>query len=150
MRERYDFETDLDDGALVTLVRAVYADESDAEIADRLGVSPETVVDARLDVHLVRDADREGPVAFDRLRRLVAEGATLEACVEEFDADRDTLARLRRVALADRESTRANDRFRDEFEELLTDAALSTQHAKDAHEDGLEEATEDMETDVAF
>jgi hypothetical protein len=153
MRDRYDFRTDLDDEALVALVRGVYAGEDDDALAADLGVDPETVRTARLDLHLVRSADREpqeASVSFDRLRRLVAEGASLDDCVAEVDADRATVARLRAVALADRQSTRANDRFRDEFEELLTDAALQTSHAEGAHEDGLREATEDMETDVAF
>jgi hypothetical protein len=153
MRDRYDFRTDLDDEALVALVRGVYAGEDDDALAVDLGVDPETVRTARLDLHLVRSADREpqeASVSFDRLRRLVAEGASLDDCVAEVDADRATVARLRAVALADRQSTRANDRFRDEFEELLTDAALQANHAEGAHEDGLREATEDMETDVAF
>lgn len=154
MRDRYEFRTDLDDETLVALVRGVYAGEDDDALAADLEVDPETVRTARLDLHLVRPADREPPdeasVSFDRLRRLVAEGASLDDCVAEVDADRATVARLRAVALADRQSTRANDRFRDEFEELLTDAALQASHAEGAHEDGLREATEDMETDVAF
>ena len=42
------------------------------------------------------------------------------------------------------------NRFRDEFAELLTDEAISDRMAQDAREDGLREATEDMETDVSL
>jgi len=45
-------------------------------------------------------------------------------------------------------STRANDRFRDEFRDLLTDADIEGSHAETARNDGLEEATKDMETDT--
>jgi hypothetical protein len=68
----------------------------------------------------------------------------------DAEIDRETVARYRRVAEADVESIRASDRFRDEFEELLTDAELSARLARDAREDGLQEATEDIETDVSL
>jgi hypothetical protein len=43
-----------------------------------------------------------------------------------------------------------NHRFRDAFADLLTDADLSARLAEDARRDGLEEATEDIETDVSL
>jgi hypothetical protein len=43
-----------------------------------------------------------------------------------------------------------NDRFRDEFRTLLTDADIEDAHAATARDDGLREATEDIETDVSL
>jgi hypothetical protein len=120
MRERYDFATALDADAYVRLIRGFYDGADDAHLAERLGEDVETVVAARLDCHLVRDADQGN------------EGV-----------------RARAVA-AEREATRANDRFRDAFADLLTDADLTCRLASDSREDGLTEATEDIETDVSF
>jgi len=185
MREQYDFSTELDDEALETVVRRFFEGDppDDTALADELGVDDGTAFRARMDLHLVRPADREAPFDLDVLRRLVVAGADLDTCVRVLNGDVDavaeadldvdvtlegprtdagdveedgvdvaeaTVARYRRVVEADVESTRANDRFRDEFEELLTDAELSNQLARDAREDGLREATEDIETDVSF
>lgn len=150
MRERYDFETDLDTDALSRVVRGFYDDDTDEAIADDLAVDAETVRTARLDLHLVREADREAPFAFDRLRRLLAEEVPIEERADRLDSAVETVRRYSAVAAADRRSTRANDRFRDAFTELLTDAELTDQLAADAREDGLREATEDIETDVSF
>jgi len=150
MREQYEFNTALDTDALVAVLRGFYDGDDDATIAARLECQPATIRTARLDLHLVRDEEREAPFEFERLRRLLAEGVSPEERAEQLDVSVETVRRYSEVAAADRRSTRANDRFRDEFAELLTDADLTTQLAADAREDGLEEATEDIETDVDF
>lgn len=150
MREQYTFETELDTDSLLGVLRRFYDDESDEAIADALDCDPETVREARLDLHLVRETDREAPFEFDQLRRLLAEDVPLAERAEQLGVDVDVAAEYSAVAAADRRSTRANNRFRDEFAELLTDAELTGQLAADTREDGLEEATEDMETDVSF
>ena len=152
MRERYAFETDLSTDELRRLVCGYFDGDDDAALADELDADAETVFAARMDLHLVREADRDAPFDFDRLRKRLAEDADADgaALAAALDADAETVAHYRRVAAAERESTRANDRFRDEFAELLTDSDLSARLASDAHEDGLREATEDMETDVSF
>ena len=154
MREKYAFETDFGDDALQRLVYGYFDGASDAELADELGTSEERVFAARMDLHLVREEDQDVPFDADRLRERLDESggdgpddATLAA---EFDADEERVARYRRVAEAEAEATRANGRFRDELAELLTDSDLSAHLAADAHEDGLREATEDMEVDVSF
>jgi hypothetical protein len=116
MRERYDFDTDLDTGAYVTLIRGFYAGDDDDALADGLELGRETVVRARLDCHLVREDDDETPA----------------------------------VAASRERAVRANHRFRDGFAELLTDDDLSDRLARDSREDGLREATEDIETDVSL
>lgn len=150
MRERYEFAVDLDTDALVRVAEGFFAGASDEALAADLDVDPETVFRARMDLHLVGDADLDAPVDRDALRALVVEGADLDACVAALDADRETVARARRVVRAQLASTRANGRFRDAFAERLTDADLSTRLASDAREDGLAEATADLETDVSF
>ena len=150
MSDRYEFDSNLGEAALLTVVRTFYDGADDETIADELGVDEAAVVTARLDLHLVRESDCDAPFDFDALQRLVADGADLGEMAAELDADRETVARYRRVAETEAEATRANDRFRDEFAELLTDSDLSGRLARDAREDGLEEATEDIETDVSF
>lgn len=152
MRERYAFGTDLDDDALVRVARAFFAERDDAAVADDLGVDPATVTRARFDLHLVDDADREPPAGVDlaALRRRVVAGDDLADVAAAFDADPDDLADAYRAAVADVQARRANGRFRDELAEALTDADLATRLASDVREDGLREATEDLETDVSF
>jgi hypothetical protein len=149
MRDRYDFRTDLDAESYRLLVRGFHDDEGDEAIAERLGVPVGTVVDARLDLHLVRDADRDHP-DFEAIRDRIVDGAGDESIAADRDVDAETVARVRRVVDSEREATRANDRFRDAFAELLTDVDLTGRLASDSREDGLEEATEDIETDVSL
>jgi hypothetical protein len=165
MRERYEFETDLDDDALVRLVREFYAEgtdgtdgtdgtngveDADEALAAALDVDAEAVFTARMDLHLVRPADRDAPVEYEALRRRVVDGERDVAIASALDADPAVVAHYRRVVETDLESTRANDRFRDGFEAVLTDSELTGRHARDAREDGLREATEDIETDVSL
>jgi len=75
---------------------------------------------------------------------------SIDERADELGVDEGTVRRYGAVVEADLESTRANDRFRDGFRELLTDSDIEGPLASEAREDGLEEATEDMETDVAF
>ena len=150
MRERYEFDSSLSDGELVDVVRCHFDGAADDAIADHLGVGREEVFRARMDLHLVTDGDRDAPFELETLRRLYADEASMTERIETLDADEETVRRYSTVVDAEMESTRANDRFRDEFRELLTDADIEGPLAQDAHEDGLEEATEDIETDVSF
>lgn len=176
MRERYEFDAGLDDDAYERVVYGYFDDAldgfvdadhertddheranddhgfdpRDAAIAAELGTDPETVRDARLDLHLVDDADRDAPFEYAELKRLLAADRSVAECARELGIDADTVDRYVDVARADAESIRANDRFRDEFRDLLTDAEIEGSHASDAREDGLEDATEDIETDVSL
>ncbi len=167
MCDRYDFRTDLDVGAYARVARGHFTeDESDAEMAADLDVGAETVRTARFDLHLVAGADREAPFEYDRLKRLVTEGDEVDvlagpsengtdadpvaAFATELGVDAETVRRYLPVACADLASTRANHRFRDEFRDLLTDAEIEGAYAADARDDGLREATEDIETDVSL
>ena len=150
MRNRYSFETELDDETLVRIVQGFYTDRSDREIAAELGADAETVLNARLDLHLVSEADRNAEFELDELRRLIVEDVPLTERADKLDITEETAKHYSKIVEADLRSTRANDRFRDEFAELLTDSDLTGQLARDARKDGLKDATEDIETDVSF
>ncbi|GAB3678122.1 conditioned medium-induced protein 4 [Halopiger thermotolerans] len=146
MRERYEFETDLSNDELIELAEAFYEDESDEEIAEDLGVDADEVFEARMSLHLVRDDDAD-EVDLTAIRGREEDDATL---AEEYGVSEDQIRRYRRVAAAEDQSRTANDRYRDEFDSILADAELSEQMTTDVREDGLEDATEGMETDVDF
>jgi hypothetical protein len=148
MRERYDFQSGLDDPALARTVLGFYAGADDAELADTLDVDEATVFTARMDLHLLRDADRDPPFPFDDLRELVVADVPLDERAERLEAGEETVEQYSQAVAADLRSTRANHRFVDAFTELLTDAELSESHAADARESGLEEAAEDIETNT--
>ena len=150
MQEQYQFDSTLERDELCRLVRGFHDDETDEELAETLGCEPSEVRTARLDCHLIRESDRDAAFEFEELRRLLAEEVSVEERAERLGVSVETAASYSEVAAADRRSTRANNRFRDEFAELLTDAELTDQLAANAREDGLQEATEDIETDVSF
>lgn len=151
MRERYDFETSLSDSDLVTVVRRYYAGDSDAEIARELGeASAEAVSRARLDLHLLRDADTDAPFEIDDLRALLDDDASVADAAAELDASESAVRRYRRVIVAQNEARTVNHRYTDEFENVLHDRELSDQMTREIQQDGLDDATEGMETNVSF
>ncbi|MFP8953293.1 conditioned medium-induced protein 4 [Natrialbaceae archaeon A-arb3/5] len=146
MRERYEFETSLSDDDLIAVAKAFYEDETDAEIADELGVDSDAVFEARMSLHLVAEDDAD-EVDLVAIRDREEDDAAL---ADEYDVSEAEIGRYRRVAEAQDESRTANDRYRDEFDSVLADAELSERLTTDVREDGLEDATEGMETDVDF
>lgn len=147
MRERYAFGTDWDDESYRRLVRGFFEGESDTTLAGALGTDETEVFQARTDLHLLRETDAEFPFELRELRQLrtTEEDVNLAA---ELDADVATIERATDVIDTQDEARTANDRFRDEFEEIVTDGDLSNRLARDVQEDGLEEATEGMENDI--
>lgn len=150
MRERYAFESGLDDEDLVRIVEAYYDGADDEAIAAAVDADRETVFAARMDLHLVREGDREAPFAYDELRRLVVEGVPVAERADRLETTEAMVEHYSQVVHADLRSTRASDRFTDEFAQLLTDQDLQQDHAGETREDGLKEATEDIETDVSL
>lgn len=150
MRERYEFASGLDDESLREVVRGYYEGRSDEELAAALDADEEEIFDARMDLHLVRETDEDAPFDLDDLRSMAATDVPMDERVEQLSADEDTVRHYAEVVEARRESTRANDRYRDEFRDLLTDSDIEGRLARDAREDGLREATEDLEVDTAF
>ena len=146
MRERYAFDTSLSNEDLIAVAKAFYEGDSDDDIAADLGVDQADVFEARMSLHLVGEDDAD-EVDLAAIRNRDEDDATL---ADEYDVSPAQIRRYRRVAAAEDESRAANDRYRDEFDSLLADADLSERMTTDVREDGLEDATEGMETDVDF
>jgi hypothetical protein len=156
LRDRYGFETALSDETLVDVVRCFYDGQDDEAIGVDVGraanpgeeLDTATVFRARMDLHLVRGADLpDGDPARELLRDVHADG--VDAVADALDVDHGTASRYVRALDAREESRGANDRYRDAFEDALTDAGLTT-NLDSAREDGLDEATAGMEVDVDF
>lgn len=150
MRDRYEFETDLDDGDLVSVVRGFYAGRSDGAIADELGVEADTVARARLDLHLIRDADTDAPFDIERLGELIEIGASIDEAAQDLDVSPGTVRHYRAVLAARHETRAAGRRYRSQFVDAIPAAGLDETLTGGIMEDGLEDATEGMETDVSF
>ncbi|RXK50151.1 conditioned medium-induced protein 4 [Halorientalis pallida] len=152
MRERYDFATDLDDDALVTVVRGFYDGADDAAIAEPLDETSDEVFRARMDLHLLDDEDTAFPFALSDLRdaRADADDPDTAALADTLDADPETVERALAAASAQEAIRRVSGRFQSQFEDAIPDAALSIQLTEAAQESGLEEAAEDIETDTKF
>ncbi len=143
MRDTLDFESSLSVDELTMLVERFYSEDSDAEIADELGVDADTVTEARLDLHLLRAADTDAPL--DRVRDT---DDSVEDLADELGVDEGTIRHYQRVVETREERRRLNDRYRAEFENALQDRELSERLTSSVHEDGLEGATEGQETDI--
>lgn len=147
MCEEYDFETDWSTEDYRRLVRAFFEEDAD-DLAAALDADETEIFRARMDLHLLREDDDEFPFELRDLRERFEAGATPAEVAAAFGVEEATVRRARRVQRAREEARTANDRYRDEFEELVADGDLSTQLARDAQKDGLEEATEGMENDL--
>jgi hypothetical protein len=149
LADRYDFDTAFETETYVDLVRGFYDEGSDEAIAEELGVSADEVFRARMDLHLFRGDDTAAPFDIGELRRRRRE-ADDAALAAEFGVDEPTLAHYRRVVDAQDAARAANHRYRTEFDEICTDAAISGSLTESVTDDGLDEAAEDIETDVSF
>lgn len=149
MRERFDFETTLSDEQLCTVIKSFYDGQSDDAIATTLDVATADVVTARMDLHLVRDADTAG-VDASALRARLETDEALGAIAADIDADPETVERAVRAVRAENRSRLVSQRFRTEFEEILTDADIAVRLTADVQDDGLDGATEGLEVDVDF
>lgn len=160
IRERFPFRTDLDDEQLATVVRAYFEGETDDAIAEHLGVDPATVRAARLDCHLQRESDVPESVDLDALRERVDDPTETEmpsdsALAAALSADPEAVGRARHVLATRGRARSVSHRFRSEFEDVIADAGLSNRMTESVHEDGLDEATEDIgslesDADVGF
>jgi hypothetical protein len=150
LRGKFEVRTSLDDEQLCRLVRAFYAGDDDETIAAELGCSDGEVFRTRMDLHLVCEEDLPG----ERLQSAVratepdATETATEELAAEFGVEATTVERAREAVAAVDRSRRVSQQFRTEFEETLTDADLSVQFTADAHEDGLEDATDGAEVDL--
>ncbi|MEF8871582.1 MAG: conditioned medium-induced protein 4 [Haloarculaceae archaeon] len=149
MREQFDFQTSLATDELCTIVTEFYDGESDDGIATVLKIPRDLVFDARMDLHLVRDEDT-GDIDTTALRARLAADEPVGAVVADLDAKPGTVERAVRAVRAENRSKRVSQRFRTEFEEILTDADIADHLTADVQDDGLDDATEGLEVDVEF
>jgi len=149
MREQFDFRSGLDDDRLRQVVAGYYDGESDDEIANRIGADDGAVVGARHDLHLLRDRETDAPFDLAKLRALLDEPLDDGEIADRLGVSTATAREYCRVVETRDEIRSVNGRFTDEFAELLTDADLQG-HTEDVADDGLDEATDGMETDVSF
>jgi hypothetical protein len=147
IREKFGFETDLSDEQRRLVLEGFYDGASDAELAESLGTDTETVFRARMDLHLVRDAEPELDDAAVRTVRDRPDASAAELA-ETVGSTADEIRRCRAVLEVQDRSRRVSQRFRTTFEEILTDVELTGGLTADPHEDGLDEATEGAETEV--
>lgn len=150
MRERYEFRTDLSDAELRVVVRGFFEDEADTAIAEDLGVSRRAVVRARLDLQLLRESYTDAPFDVDAFQDMLVDEQSTSDIADAFDVSESTVRRYRDVVEARNEARRVSDRYRREFEETLPETALSARHTDQVKQDGLEEATEGMETNLSM
>ncbi|MCT9094739.1 transposase [Haloarchaeobius sp. HME9146] len=152
LRERYEFRTDLDDGELCTLVRRFHEGANDTELADELDVSRHTAFRARMDLHLLREGDLDASFDLTTLRERLESGEPLAEVAEDVGVSESTLRRYRDAVAARDQSRAANDRYRDEFASILSDADISGHLTEQVRETGLKDATEDAEpeSNVSF
>ncbi|WP_227353171.1 conditioned medium-induced protein 4 [Haladaptatus salinisoli] len=152
MRERYAFDTALSDEELVTVVRRFYAGNDDEEIADELGggADEQTVARARIDLHLFRESDDDAPFDVAEFRSLLADDTPTAECAAELGVGESTVRRYRRIAEAKDAARTVNRQYTNEFENILQDREISDQMTRDIQKDGLDDATEGMETNVSF
>jgi len=157
MAREYGFDTPLSTDQRCRLVRAFYAGEDDETVAEALGCSSEVVFRARMELHLVRDTDRNEALEeriHDSRGTPAAEGepelpADVETeLVEAFG--REELDRVLAVLGALERSRRSSHRYRAAFEAALTDEDLTDRLSTDTLEDGLEDATDGAEVEVEF
>lgn len=150
MEEEMGFDTTLSTEDLVTVVERYYEGDSDQEIAAALGDESleRTVARARLDLHIVRDADREAPFSLDELREQLAADESVQSIAEALDTSPTEVRFYRRVIETEQERRRVADRYREAFEDALQDRDLAERLTSSVEETGLEEATADQEVDV--
>ncbi len=149
MRDDLPFDTDLSIDEYESVVRGFYDDTGDTAIADRLAIDQETVLEARHDLHLVRDAELAVEFDDEQFRDLYTADESIAEIASAVEIDDETAREFRAVLETQMSSRRVNGRYTDEFEELLTDADLE-ERTDDVTETGLDEATEGMETNVSM
>lgn len=147
MRDEYEFETDLADEEYARVVRGYYEGEDDTGIAEALDIERREATRARLDVHLVRDRDRDAPFELTRLRELLGDDASTGEVADELAVSPSTVRRYRRVVETENEIRSVSARYQADFEDVLTDAGISHSMTSDMKEDGLEDATEGAEAE---
>ena len=141
MLDREPFATDFATDTYVDIVTGYYGGASDEALAESLELTTATVRRARFDLHLLRSHD--WPLDADPGTIRAASDETPHASVESLSPESRELANSVLTVLGS--ITTSNRRYLDQFEELLDDGDVTNRFVAEAHRDGLEGATEDME-----
>jgi len=160
IRKRFEFRTSLDDERLAAVVREFFEGSDDAAIGATLELEEATVRRARLDCHLLRETDAPEDVDMGALRSRVDDPLATEhpsdgAFAAALDADREAVERAREVLAARARARSVSHRFHAEFEDVIAEAGLASRMTESVRDDGLDEATEDIDSlesdaDVGF
>ena len=97
---------------------------------------------------LVREHDTDAPFDLGDLRALLEEDASVADAAAELGVSESTVRRYRHVVAAQDAARGVSERFRSEFEDAVGE--IGDRMTADAKEDGLEDATDGMETNVSF
>jgi hypothetical protein len=150
MQAKFTFETDWHTETYCDLVTGFYDGNDDTALASTLDKPPKRVFWARMDLHLIRDDDPDGVDESARSAISDRPDDDPSALADDLGVTESTVERCRGVLAAEDRSRRVSHRFQTAFEEILTDADLTVQFTADAHDDGLDEATDGAEVDVDF
>jgi len=151
MEDQYDVAPEFSTTELIELVRLFYDGESDDEIARELGgFDADSVARARFDLHLVTAEDREGPIDTDALPERLDSDRSPGEIADRVDATESARRRQQRLAEVEAERRLVGDRFRLAFERLLGERDLAERLTREITEDGLNDATEGIDTNVSL
>jgi hypothetical protein len=152
MREILDqglFKTKLAPRQLARLVILYYEGKNDTEIARSLGDEKlsKTVARARVRLKLFRDLDFDMP--FDRMEMeaLLDSGLTMKEVSEKLGISPSTLREYRHIIEQERDET--IDPYLDRIKGVMEDRDLSEQMTRSVIVDGLAEAIDITEADMA-
>jgi hypothetical protein len=152
MREILDqglFKTKLAPRQLARLVILYYESKNDTEIARSLGDEKlsKTVARARVRLKLFRDLDFDMP--FDRMEMeaLLDSGLTMKEVSEKLGISPSTLREYRHIIEQERDET--IDPYLDRIKGVMEDRDLSEQMTRSVTVDGLAEAIDITEADMA-
>lgn len=148
MVDEYGIRTKLDTDELVDIVRYYHEGYTDTEIAEELGDKSlnKTVARVRVKLHLFRDSDFDAPFDIDDIRDRMDDST--KEIADDLDVSKSTVRAYMNVVHAEKQAEEAGHRYQERFEEILEDHELTQQLTSSAKDDGLRDATEDMEVDV--
>ena len=150
MDEHYGLPDDVTHETMLTIARGFYDGTTDDDLSETVDRSLETVRRVRFALHLVHDADLDGPVPEDQVDEVLSTERSVSALATEYEAAEQAVRRQLAATRAASRMRQASHRFRDQWDELLGDGDVADHMPDDVTEDGLREATEDIEVDTAF
>ncbi|HOT94628.1 MAG TPA: winged helix-turn-helix transcriptional regulator [Methanoregulaceae archaeon] len=152
MREVLDqgfFKTKLKPLQLAKLVSDFYAGRNDTEIARDLGDEKlsKTVARARIRLKLFRDLDFRMPFDRQDFRDMVDAGLTMKEIAERLNVSPSTLREYRHVL--EQEEDHTLDVYLERIKDIMEDRDLTEQMTHSATNDGLGEAIDITEAELA-